>query len=87
MIPLHRDAYFTFHFADDRIISRFHLEGVDAGQQVSVFRIDPGTGARLGLLAAAKISADGWVKLAEPIIIRAGEAFVAVPQIEKDRHE
>jgi hypothetical protein len=48
MRPLYEDPHFTFRFADDRIIPRFHLEGVEAGQQVSVFKIDPGTGERMG---------------------------------------
>lgn len=76
--PLYEDPHFTFRFADDRIIPRFHLEGVEAGRQVSVFKIDPGSGERLGLLAAATVGADGWVDLAKPIIVKAGEAFVAV---------
>ena len=53
MLPLYHDPHFTFRFADDRIIPRFHLEGVDAGRRVSVFRIDPGTQERLGPLATA----------------------------------
>ena len=60
MLPLYEDPCFTFRFADDRIIPRFHLEGVEAGQQVSVFRIDPGTGERLGLLAVATVSEVRW---------------------------
>src|SRR5262249_23244665 len=44
-----------------------------------VFKIDPGTGERLGLLATAIVGEGGWVDLTEPIIVRAGEAFVAVP--------
>jgi mannose-6-phosphate isomerase-like protein (cupin superfamily) len=79
MTPLYEDPHFTFRFADDRIIPRFHLEGVEAGQPVSVFRIDPGTGERLGLLATATMGECGWVGLTEPIIVRAGDAFVAVP--------
>ena len=43
-------------------------------------KIDPGTGERLGLLATATVGEGGWVDLAEPIIVRAGEAFVAVPE-------
>jgi hypothetical protein len=82
MLPLHQDPHFTFSFADDRIILRFHLEGVEAGRHVSVFKIDPGTGERLGLLATATVGEDGWVDLAEPIIVRAGEAFIAVPEME-----
>ena len=30
MLPLYEDPCFTFRFADDRIIPRFHLEGVGA---------------------------------------------------------
>ncbi len=80
MIPLHKDPCFTFRFADDRIIPRFHLEGVEAGRRVEVYKIDPGTGKRLGLLATATVGDGGWVDLPEPIIVRAGEAFVAVPE-------
>ncbi len=78
MLPLYEDPHFTFRFADDRIIPRFHLEGVQAGLRVSVFWIDPTTGERLGLLATAIVGDGGWVDLSEPIIVRAGEAFVVV---------
>jgi hypothetical protein len=78
MLSLYEDPWFTFRFADDRIIPRFHLEGVAAGQAVLVFTIDPDTGKRLGLLATATVGEGGWVDLLEPIIVRAGEAFVAV---------
>ena len=64
MLPLYEDPWFTFRFADDRIIPRFHLEGVEAGRRVSVFKIDPGTGERLGLLATATVGEGGWVDLA-----------------------
>jgi hypothetical protein len=80
--PLYEDPHFTFRFADDRIVPRFHLEGVPAGQLVSVFRIDPGTGERLGLLATATVGEGGWVELTEPIIVKAGEASVAVRSSE-----
>jgi hypothetical protein len=83
MVPLYEDPYFTFRFAADRLIPRFHLEGVGAGRRVSVFRIDPSTGERLGLLATATVGEGGWVDLTEPIIVRAGEAFVAVPGSEE----
>jgi hypothetical protein len=79
MKSLHKDAWFTFRFADDRIIPRFHLEGVLLGSQVSVIKIDPESGERLGLLTTATVGADGWVDLREPIIVKAGEAFIAVP--------
>jgi hypothetical protein len=80
MVPLYQDPWFTFRFSDDRLIPRFHLEGIEAGRRVSVFKIDPGTGERLALLAAARVGADGWVDLGEPILVRAGEAFIAVPE-------
>jgi hypothetical protein len=80
MIPLYEDPCFTFSFADDRIIPRFHLEGVEAGRLVEVYMIDAGTGDRLGLLARATVGEGGWVDLQEPIIVRAGDAFVAVPE-------
>ena len=79
MLPLYHD-HFAFRFADDRIIPRFHLEGVEAGRRVEVFKIDPATGERMGLLATATVGEGGWVDLPEPIIVRAGEAFVAVPE-------
>jgi hypothetical protein len=46
--------------AADRIISRFYVEGTQAGRRVSVVRIDPGTGERLGLLATATVGEGGW---------------------------
>jgi RimJ/RimL family protein N-acetyltransferase len=79
MIPLHCDPHFTFRFADDRVIPRFHLEGVQAGVPVDVFRIDPATGGRLDLLTTGVVGNGGWVDLPEQILVRAGEAFVAVP--------
>ena len=81
MLPLYHDPHFTFRFADDRIIPRFHLEGVEAGRRVEVFKIDPGTGERLCLLTTAAVGEGGWVDLSEPIIVRADEAFVAVPEL------
>ena len=79
MIPLYEDPHFTFRFEDDRIISRFYLEGVEAGQRVKVFQIDADSGERLGLLATATLGEGGWVDLRERIIVRASEAFIAVP--------
>jgi hypothetical protein len=79
MIPLYHDPWFTFRFSDDRIIPRFHLEGVEIGLPVLVFKIDPDTGKRLVQLAKTEVSESGWVELTEPIIMRAGEAFIAVP--------
>jgi hypothetical protein len=80
MLPLYHDPHFTFVFDEDRIIPRLHLEGVEAGRRVSVYKIDPGTGEWLRLLMTATPGESGWVDLPEPIIVRAGDAFVAVPE-------
>lgn len=82
MIPLHHESHFTFRFAGDRIIPRFHLEGIEVGRRIAVFKIDPGTGERMGLIATATTGEGGWVDLAEPIMVRAGDGFVAVPEVE-----
>jgi hypothetical protein len=82
MTPLYEDPWFTFRFAEARIIPRFHLKGVEAGRRVSVFKIDTDTGERLGLLATATVVEGGWMDLTVPIIVRAGEAFIAVPDEE-----
>ena len=87
MIPLHRDPDFTFRFADDRILPRFHIEGVGAGRRVSVFGLAPTTGERLGLIATGTVGDGGWVDLSEPIIVRAGDGFVAVPEFDADHHQ
>src|SRR5436190_14739241 len=79
MPPLHHDPHVTFRFADDRVIPRFHLEGVEAGRRVTVYKINPDSGERLGLLATAGVGGGGWVDLPEPITVRAGDAFIAVP--------
>lgn len=78
VIPLYQDPCFTFRFADDRIIPRFHLEGVEVGRRVSVFQIDAGTNERLDLLGTAIVGESGWVDLEQPIIVRAGDAFIVV---------
>jgi uncharacterized protein len=83
MISVYHTPWFTFCFADDRSIPRFHLEGVVAGSHVSVFKIDPESGERLGLLATATVGDGGWVDLPQSIIVRAGEAFIAVPMLHR----
>jgi hypothetical protein len=77
---LYEDPHFTFRFADDRVIHHFHLEGVKAGRRVSVLKIDAVSGERLGLLATATVGDGGCVDLPEPIIVRVGDAFIAVPE-------
>jgi hypothetical protein len=80
MRPIYQDPWFTFRFAEERIITRFHLEGAETGRRVEVFNFDAGTGERLGLLATATIGEGGWVDLAEPIIVRAGDVFIVVTE-------
>lgn len=80
MIPLHQDPHYTFRCTGDRIVPRFHLEGVEAGRRVSVFRLDGDLENRQALLATATVGEDGWVDLAEPLVVRAGGGFVAVPE-------
>jgi putative acetyltransferase len=82
MPTLYEDPHFAFRFAEGRIVPRFHLEGVEVGRRVSVYTIEPATSERLGLLATATVGRDGWVELREPIIVRAGESFIAVPEQE-----
>jgi hypothetical protein len=87
MLSLYKDRWFTFRFADDRIVPRFHLDGIQAGRRVEVFKIVPGTGDRLGLLATTIVGEGGWVDLPEPINVRAGDAFIAVPEPKSARND
>jgi hypothetical protein len=78
MLPLYRDPHFTFRFAEDRLVPRFHLDGVEPGTPVSVFALDPASGERLGLIGEAVAGDEGWVELVEPLVVRAGGGFVVV---------
>ena len=84
MLPLYRDPHFTFRFGDDRIIPRVHLDGPACGTRVRFYAIDPITGGRLELIAAALVGEGGWVELPEPIVVRAGSAFVVVPDPQSE---
>lgn len=79
VVRLYQDPWFTFRFAEDRLIGRFHLEGMAAGARVSIHRIDA-TGERVGLVASATVREGGWVELQEAIVMRAGEGFVVTPE-------
>jgi hypothetical protein len=61
--------HFTYRFAAGRLIPRCHLEGVEAGRCVSVFKIDPGTGERIDLLATATVGKGDGVDLPELILV------------------
>jgi hypothetical protein len=76
---LHEDPHCTFRVADDRVIPRFHLDCAPAGTPVGVHRIDAVTERRHELLTTAVTGEGGWVGLVEPIRLRAGDAFVAMP--------
>jgi hypothetical protein len=45
-----------------------------------VFKFDPGTGGRRSVQATATVGEGGRVDLPEPILVRAGEGCVAVPE-------
>lgn len=74
-MTLYADPHFTFRFAEARVVPRFHLEGVPPGTPVLVRACD--TAAPL---ARAVVGEGGWVNLPEPLIVRAGDGFEAVPQ-------
>jgi hypothetical protein len=65
MVLLYQDPHFTFRFAADWLIPRFHSGAIEAGRRVSVFQIEPNTGERLGLLATA-VGDRGWMVLSAP---------------------
>jgi hypothetical protein len=80
-VPPFEDPRFTFRCEDARVVPGFHLNGVKAGQRLAVFKMDPGTGKKLDRLTTAIVVADGWVDLAEPISMKAGESFIALPDL------
>jgi hypothetical protein len=77
VLRLYEEPWFTFRFADDRRGGRFHLVGVPPGQAIAVFRLT--ASGRGELLRRAVVGAGGWVDLSDPIVVRAGEGFVAEP--------
>lgn len=79
-MTLYQDPWFTFRFAEARRITRFHLEGIAVGRSVAVFRIDSETLERREYLAEATVGEEGWVEVVEPIVVAAGDAFIAIPQ-------
>lgn len=81
MSPLHKDPHYTFRFRDERLVPRFHLDGIEPGRRVAVYRLDPDTGTWLVRLAEAVAGDGGWVDLPEPLMVRAGDGFVAVPEV------
>ncbi|MBY0527481.1 MAG: hypothetical protein K2R98_29060 [Gemmataceae bacterium] len=85
MVPLHKDPFFTFRFAEDRLIPRFHLEGVASSRRVQVYAANPKTLEPIRLLATALVREEGWVDLAEALIVRAGEVFVVIPTDDGQR--
>jgi hypothetical protein len=76
---LYEEPCFTFRFADDRRIPRFHLEGVSAGRSIRVFAADPQTLQPGVLLATGVVGEGGWVDLPQAIVVRVGDVFVVYP--------
>jgi hypothetical protein len=83
MLPLYQDGWFTFRFTEDRVIPRFHLEGVPRGQCISVFKVEPETGEWFALLATATVGVEGCVDLVVPIIVEASDVLIAVPEQQR----
>jgi hypothetical protein len=76
MIPLYSDDRFTFCFAEDRIISRFHMEGISVGTSVRIYRFSTETKEVQELLQEAIVGENGWVEIKNPLVMRAGDGFV-----------
>ncbi|MFO0865976.1 MAG: hypothetical protein U0744_15225 [Gemmataceae bacterium] len=83
MLPLYRDPHYFFRFDDARIISRVHLEGAKPGLTVKLVRVDPRSMKEGDVIAHAVVEAEGWVEFSPPILVRAGEAFLAIPDGER----
>ncbi|MBY0524462.1 MAG: hypothetical protein K2R98_13735 [Gemmataceae bacterium] len=83
LISLYQDPWFTFRFAESRRIPRFQLEGVAVGQRVVVQAVDPETKQPIRDLAHGMVGNEGWVDLAEPIVVHAGDVFVVKPEVEQ----
>jgi hypothetical protein len=79
-VSLYADPSFTFRFADDRIIPRFHLADVPTGRLVRVYAADPDSLQRGNQLATAFVGEGGWVDLPQAIVVRAGDVFVVYPE-------
>jgi hypothetical protein len=63
MIPLYHDHFFTFRFADDRIIPRFHLEGVGSGGVSRFSRSTPALASGWAFWRQQR-----WVKASEGLL-------------------
>jgi len=85
MIPIHHDPHFTFRFADDRMIPRFTLKASRPGSVSRCSRSTLAPASGLDLLVTATVGDGGWVDLPHPIIVRAGDAFIAVPDTAQER--
>jgi hypothetical protein len=78
MIPLRRDPWFTFRFAEARRVDVFFVEGVEPGRRVAIHVLDPTTqapGARIGV---AFVGEAGRTEPAAPLIVQAGEGFLVL---------
>jgi hypothetical protein len=77
MIPIFREPWYRFCFAENRLIPRFHLEGVPTGVRVRVYRLvqeEPGP-----LLLEGIVGEAGWVECLPPLRMHSGEGFLVIP--------
>ena len=77
MLPLYNDPHFTFRFADNRIIPRFHLEGVEVGRRVAgpvrvALQVDDAAATAEALVAA------GATRLGGPVVTPWGDKNVRI---------
>lgn len=80
IFPLYRDPWYTFSFEEDRLIDRFHLDGLAPGHIVTIYRFDSANGKRGDQLDKATVGEEGWVELSEALVMRVGESIIAVPE-------
>jgi hypothetical protein len=86
-LPLYHGRHFLFRFEEDRLIPRFHLAGVEPGRAVSVFNLESDPTDWRTLLTTAVVGEGGWVDLAQPILVRAGQGFVVVPDAPRGEYK
>ena len=82
-MKLYEDPGYTFWFSENRVIDRFHLDGQLVGRRVSVHALDHHTGQPRQVLLWACVGPGGWVELAEPLVVRAGDGFLAFPHLTR----
>ncbi|VTR97972.1 hypothetical protein [Tuwongella immobilis] len=83
MIPLFSELEFRFRFAEERIVPRFHLEGIAPGVRIAIFALtasDAAGESRGDWLMDALVGDASWVTVEPPLRVGPGRGFVAVPR-------